>query len=165
MEKIKINSGIKEIGIYNEKDEIVTVLKINMADSNIITRFAKLLQNLNHVSDEFEKDAKRLAEKYKENPLSEETIDIEQIVDYSSANVLFLNKCIEEINGVFGENTIQNVYRECYEVTPDFVPDENALIEFVDGVVPVMNKLFGEKFEENKKRYSVSNRGKYVKAK
>ena len=160
-----INSGIKEIEVTNEKGEQVKVLKVNVNDSNVANRFNRLIQNLEHVSDEFETEVKEKEDKYKDRELVRETdgvkkIDTEQITDLCSLNVRYINRCIEEINAVFGENTIQDIYKDCYELNEDFVPDEELLLQFVDGVIPEMNKLFEQKFERNKKRYSPANRGK-----
>lgn len=165
MEVIRIESNIKEIAVKNEKDEVITVLRINMIDSNTATRFAKLIQNLDRVSENYSKEAKMLSDKYDGRPINKDNFDVNQVIDYSSAYVSYITKCIEEINAVFGDNTVQNVYKECYEINPDFVPDEYALMQFVDGVIPVMNGLFNKKFEENKKRYNVSKRGKHTKTK
>lgn len=160
-----INSGIKEIEVTSENGNQLAVLKINVNDSNVANRFNRLIQNLEHVSDEFETEVKEKEDKYKDRELVKETdgvkkIDTEQIADLCSLNVRYINRCIEEINAVFGENTIQNVYKECYELNEDFVPDEELLLQFVDGVIPEMNKLFEQKFERNKKRYSPANKGK-----
>lgn len=160
-----IDNGIKEIEVTNKSDELITVLKINVNDSNTANRFTRLIQNLEHVSDEFEVEAKEKEEKYSDREIvkvekESKTIDTEQVIDLCDMNVRYINRCIEEINAVFGENTIQNVYKECYELNADFVPDEELLLQFVDGVIPIMNGLFKEKFERNKKRYSPAKRGK-----
>ena len=39
------------------------------------------------------------------------------------------------------------------------IPDETALLDFIEGVIPVMNKLFGKRFETNRKRYNSSRKG------
>ena len=165
MEIVRIESNIKEIAIQNERDETVTVLKINLADSNTSNRFANLIQNLDQASEKYTKEAKALSDKYDGKPIDKDNFDVKQAIDYGNAYVSFISECIGEINAVFGENTVQNVYKECYEIDPDFMPDEYALMDFIDGVIPVMNRLFNKKFEENKKRYSVTKRGKHTKTK
>ena len=159
----KIDSGIKEIEVTNQNDELITVLKINVNDSNTANRFTKLIANLEHVSSEFESEAKEKEEKYSGREIMQKeskVLDTEQVIDLCDMNIRYINRCIEEINAVFGENTIQNVYKECYAVNEDFVPDEDLLLQFVDNVIPIMNGLFKEKFARNKQRYSPSKRGK-----
>ena len=163
MEKMRLDNGLKEIAIENEKGEITGVLKINVYDSRVVQRFSKLIQNLNGVSDEYKREVKRLEEKYKDAPADSENEDIDRAVDYSNSNVNFLNKCISEIDAVFGEGTIKTVFSECYQIHSDFVPDEYALTQFIDEIIHVMNKLFNARFEENKKRYGAGKRGKKTK--
>ncbi len=161
MEIMQFDSGIKKIEVQNAEGNQITVLQINVDDSSIVNRFMNLINNLEHVSDEFEKEAREKEEKYKDRPITEESkIDTEQVIDICNLNIRFLNRCAEEINAVFGKDTIKNVFKECYELNEDFVPDESALLRFIDGVIPEMNKLFKQKFERNKKRYSPSNKGK-----
>ena len=71
---------------------------------------------------------------------------------------------IEEIDSLFGKDTIRNVFRECYELDEDFVPDEDALIDFVNTVMPVMNDLFDMRTKEIRKKYS-PNRKRHNKTK
>ena len=155
--KMKISSGIKEIAVENEKGEMITTLCINMENEDIIPAFSRLIQNLNHVTDEFMKEAEDLEEKYKEE--SEDT-GYEEIVEKSCAKVRYIERCIEEIDTVFGQGTIRNVYKECYDLNKYFVPSEELLIQFADEVIPIMNELFKQKFQENKKRYSPTKKGK-----
>ena len=75
-------------------------------------------------------------------------------------NVSYLEKCIEELDLVFGQGTVRNVYRENYEMDEYFVPDEAALVELVDKLIPVMTELFGQRFQSVKSRYNARNRGK-----
>lgn len=155
--KMKIASGIKEIAVENEKGEIVTTLFINMENEDIIPAFSRLIQNLNHVTDEFMKEAEELDDKYKDE---NEDSGYEGIVEKSCAKVRYIEKCIEEVDAVFGQGTIRNVYKECYDLNKYFVPSEELLIQFVDEVIPIMNELFKQKFQENKRRYSPTKKGK-----
>ncbi len=155
--KMKISRGIKEIAVENEKGEITTTLFINMENEDIIPAFSRLIQNLSHVTDEFMKEAEELEDKYKDE---NEDSGYEGIVEKSRAKVRYIEKCIAEIDAVFGQGTIRNVYKECYDLNKYFVPSEELLIQFVDEVIPIMNELFKQKFQENKRRYSPTKKGK-----
>lgn len=56
---------------------------------------------------------------------------------------------------------IRKVYRECYEENEDFVPSIAALIEFIEQINPVMEKLFKERFEFNKRKFNRGRCGKH----
>ena len=153
-----IDSGFKEIAVKNEKGEVVTVLRINVADARTAERFSHLIENLDNISNDVKKEAKRLEQEEKDLAESKE-IDTKRIISINALKVQYIERCIAEINEVFGENTIQNVYKECYENREDFVPDESLLLQFVEKAIPVMNELFHKRFEENRRKYNVMRRG------
>ena len=161
MESINLKSSNKQIAINNEDGELVTVLKIDVEDSKTVERFSNLISNLYHVSNEFEKEVEELNEKYKDSKLSEDNIDTEQVIDRSKLNIKVLERYIQEIDIVFGDCTIRNVFAANYQLHEDFIPSEYLLVEFIDSVTPVMESLFQTRFEEKKKKYSVAKRGKH----
>lgn len=159
-----LDSEIKEIAVKNTNGELITVIRVNTSDKTTAERFARLIQNLDHVSDEFQREADELSKKYP-NATDIEDINVEQILDISNFNIKYINRCISEIDSVFGAGTVHNVFSECYEINQDYVPDEDALLQFVEKVIPVMNQLFNERFEKNKARYNSNRRGKHNKSK
>lgn len=161
MEELVLDNGLKKIAIKNQEGELVTVLQINIADAQTAERFANLIQNLNKISDECEKEAKKIDIEFG----TDEEIDVEKVIVVSKLKTDYLNRIISEIDSVFGENTIRNIYSESYDNNPDFVPDEVALVEFIDKVIPVMNGLFGKRFETYKKKYNPGKKGKHTKSK
>ena len=66
-------------------------------------------RNLDRVSENYSKEAKILSDKYDGRPINKDNFDVNQVIDYSSAYVSYITKCIEEINAVFGDNT--DVYK------------------------------------------------------
>lgn len=158
MNSFTINNGFKEIAAKNEKGDVITVLRINVADARTAERFAHLIDNLDNISNEVKKEAQRLEQEEKVLQESEK-VDTRRIISVNELKVQYIERCIDEINEVFGENTIQNVYKECYENRADFVPDESLLLQFVEKAIPVMNELFHQRFEENRKKYNVMRRG------
>ena len=158
MNSFTINSGFKEIAVKNEKGEVITVLRINVADAKTAERFAHLIDNLDNISNEVKKEAQRLEQEEKVLAESKE-VDTKRIISVNALKVQYIEKCIAEINEVFGTNTIQNVYKECYEDREDFVPDESLLLQFVENVIPVMDELFHKRFEENRRKYNAMRRG------
>lgn len=150
MEELVLDSGVRKIAVKNEDGEVVTVLNINVADADTADRFGKILDNLQRISDNCQKEAD---EWRKANPQEEaDTEDVAKILEINRIRVKYLNQIMDEIDGLFGESTVRNVYG-------DIVPDEAALIDFVEKVIPVMNKLFGKRYEMTRKRYNSGRKG------
>ena len=150
MEELVLDSGVRKIAIKNEDGEVVTVLNINVADADTADRFGKILDNLQQISENCQKEAD---EWRKANPQEEaDTEDVTKILEINRIRVKYLNQIMDEIDGLFGESTVRNVYG-------DIVPDEVALINFVEKVIPVMNKLFGKRYEMTRKRYNSGRKG------
>lgn len=155
-EILKIDNGVEYVEIQNTEGKRLTVLAIDKADKTTAERFANLIRNLTNISERAEADEKALKQKYSD--VKEDDVNLDQIVDTSRMHIKYINECIDEINGVFGENTIQNVFAENYALNEDFVPDQDALMEFVDKIIPLMDRLFNERFEANKKKYNVNRK-------
>lgn len=166
---LNFDDGIKKIEICNLDGELLTVLKINTADAETAKKFVELAGNLETIANSGEEKAKSCEEKYREyrDKKFEELPDEIRtgiIVDASNVRIEVLKNMIAEIDSLFGKDTIRNVFRDCYEINEDFVPDEYALIEFVDKLIPVMNELFDIRTKTIRKNYS-PNRKKHNKTK
>ena len=155
-EIIKLDNGVEYVEIQNMEGKTLTVLAIDKSDKATAERFAHLIKKLTSITERAEAEEKELKKKYT-NPV-EADVNVERIIDTSRLHIKYINECIDEMNAVFGENTIQNVFAENYALNEDYIPDEYALLEFIDKVIPVMNRLFNERFETNKKKYSVNRR-------
>lgn len=156
---LNFDNGIKKIEICNMDGELLTVLKINIADADTAKKFVNLASNLEDIATSGEEKAKAFAEKYKEYEKQEfdelpDNVKTDIIIGATNVRIEVLNKMIEEIDGIFGKNTIRNVFQECYEINEDFVPDEYALVDFVNRIMPVMNDLFDIRINEIRKNYS-----------
>lgn len=156
---ITFNDGIKTIEVNNLEGELITVLRINTADAATATRFVELVHNLEEVVNLGEDDVNSYREKYKEYEGEEfdklpDNVRMDIIVDASKMRIGIIEGMIREIDTLFGKDTIRNVFRQSYEMHEDFVPDEDALIDFVNAVMPVMSDLFQTRNEAIRKKYS-----------
>lgn len=157
--KITFDDGIKTIEVNNLEGELITVLRINTADAATATRFVELVHNLEEVVNLGEDDVNSYREKYKEYEGEEfdklpDEVRMDIIVDASKMRIGIIEGMIREIDTLFGKDTIRNVFRQSYEMHEDFVPDEDALIDFVNAVMPVMSDLFQTRNEAIRKKYS-----------
>ena len=173
---ITFDDGIKTIEVNNFEGELITVLRINTADAATATRFVELVHNLEEVVNLGEDDVNSYREKYKEYEGEEfdklpDNVRMDIIVDASKMRIGIIEGMIREIDTLFGKDTIRNVFRQSYEMHEDFVPDEDALIDFVNAVMPVMSDLFQTRNEAIRKKYSpnraasMHNRNKHNKNK
>lgn len=156
---ITFDDGIKTIEVNNHEGELITVLRINTADAATATRFVELVHNLEEVVNLGEDDVNSYREKYKEYEGEEfdklpDNVRMDIIVDASKMRIGIIEGMIREIDTLFGKDTIRNVFRQSYEMHEDFVPDEDALIDFVNAVMPVMSDLFQTRNEAIRKKYS-----------
>lgn len=155
MEQVKLSTGYKSIAIRDEDDDqVVTVLRINVADAQTADRFAHIIDQLNSISARCDVEMKEWKENHTDDQLTAgDTGDaIKVALDINNIRVKYLKEIIAALDELFGEGTIQNIYG-------DIVPDETALFEFVEQVIPVMNNLFGRRFEQVKKRYNTGRKG------
>lgn len=155
MEQVKLSTGYKSIAIRDEDDDqVVTVLRINVADAQTADRFAHIIDQLNSISARCDAEMKNWKNSHTEEQLTTgDTGDaIKVALDINSIRVKYLKEIIAALDELFGEDTIKNIYG-------DIVPDETALFEFVEQVIPVMNTLFGRRFEQVKKKYNPNRRG------
>lgn len=151
MEELKLNSGIKKIAIKNEDGDLITVLNMNVADADTAERFGQIIHNLERISDNCEKEAATWKKEHDATP-EDENAKIKQALQINRIRVKYLRQIADEIDNLFGEDTLKNVYG-------DITPDEMALVEFIEGVIPIMNKLFGKRYEMTRKRYSSGRKG------
>lgn len=168
MNQITFNTGVKKIAVNDMDGELITVLMINTADAATSKRFVELAGNLEEIANAGEDKAKIYAEKYKEyaeekfEELPDE-VKTSIITDSANLRIEVLEQMIREIDALFGKDTIRNVFKAGYEIHEDFVPDEDALIDFVNSVMPVMNELFETRTNEIRKRYSPNRRQRRAK--
>lgn len=149
MEEIKLSSGIKKIAIKDEDGDLITVITVDTANADTAKKFAGVIDKLNSISDNCEKEASEWRKNHKDDLYD---INVDAALELNSIRVKYLKQITESINGLFGEDAMKQIYG-------DIVPDELAIVEFVEQVIPVMNKLFNKRFEQVQNRYNVKRRG------
>lgn len=151
MEEIKLSSGIKKIAIKDEDGDLITVITVDTANADTAKKFACVIDKLNSISENCEKEAAEWRKNHKDD-INVDDINVDAALELNSIRVKYLKQITESINGLFGEDAMKQIYG-------DIVPDELAIVEFVEQVIPVMNKLFNKRFEQVQNRYNVKRRG------
>ena len=152
VEELKLNSGLKKIAIKDEDGDLITVLSVNVADADTAEHFAKIINNLQEISANCEKEAMAWKKEHEQDETVSGEVAVGRVLQINRIRVRYLKQITEEIDKLFGEGPVRSVYG-------DIVPDEAALVEFVEGVIPVMNKLFGKRYEMTRKRYNSGRKG------
>lgn len=151
MEEIKLSSGIKKIAIKDEDGDLITVITVDTANADTAKKFAGVIDTLNNISQNCEKEAAEWRKNHKDG-MNVDDINVDAALEVNSIRVKYLKQITESIDGLFGEDAMKQIYG-------DIVPDEFAIVEFVEQVIPVMNKLFNKRFEQVQNRYNVRRRG------
>lgn len=159
MEKLSRSTNLFEVSV-NKYDDL---LILDCDDVTIFQKFSLLYDNIMKISENAEAEVKALKEKYGDKP--EDAANADGIRDYVAVNIAFSRKIMGELDAVFGQDFTAKVYRENYEINPDFVPGETALSELIESLVPIMEKAYGNRIERNKGKYSAEKRGKHTKTK
>lgn len=157
---IQINaSRLKKIKVNEYGD----CIGIDVNDATIQGKIASLVEYLNSLEIRSKDEIQRLSNKYDGRKIVDEdnNIDTEQIIDISRFHTNLVKEMIERIDNVFGKDCIHKVFRESYELIDDYIPDESAIMDFMEQILPIMRDLFNQKFELNKARYNAHRRGKY----
>lgn len=158
MERLERATNLLEISV-NKQDDLL-VLDCN--DITVFSRFAHLYENIDKMSESAKKEMEEVKQKFKD---IEDDVNPAQLMAYINVHVMTSQKIMEELDKVFGENFCRKVFRENYELNPDFVPDEIALAELVDSLVPIMEKAYGERIKRTQNKYNAGKRGKHTKTK
>lgn len=150
MELIKLkDSGIRKVAIQNDEGEVVSVLKINIADREVAEKYGRILDRLEKISEEAKSAAEEMKKKYEGTEVS-----FEQIRESTRTQVVFIKEIITEIDHLFGKNTVRNVFKENYEIDEYFIPSEEMLQDFLKQIMPIMEKFFKQKSSNSRRKYS-----------
>lgn len=159
---LKFKTGILHIKVNAYGDELL----LDSTKISTFNKFAAMYGNVQKIADDAESEVKQIQQKYKEvNVTNVENVNIEAITELTNANIKYIQMILNELDGVFGEGFAKKVYRENYELDPDFVPDELSVTELIEALIPIMEDAYGERIKRTKSKYSAAKRGKHTKTK
>lgn len=149
MNTIKISNPIKTYAIENEDGKVLAELKINTQDDNFLDKFTDLQEWASNINVE-------LKHKLDKSGISEkEEIGLADCKEYLKINNETVQAIIDKTEELFGKGLIKQMYAECYEQNPDFIPSISLLSEFYNAVMPLVSNTFKgrtAKYSVNKKR-------------
>ena len=147
---IKIESGIVQYPVLNEKDEQVAVLVIDRNDNTIIDKLINLQKEIIEMDKSFTEKYDSVIDK------SSKEITSEQMKEALSIYRDSINRMIEETEKLFGEGIVHDIYSINYQLNPDFLPSANALYALYDAFIPVVTSVIRE---NSSPKYSPANMG------
>ncbi len=148
MRDLQLDLGVKKIAIKDEDGDVITVLRVNIADASTANRFGGIIKRLEVMAEECRKESEEWEKQHGDAPMS-----ANDIISLNEIRLKYINNIIGEIDGLFGAGTIANIYGA------DVVPDEDALSDFIGGVIPVMSDMFNQRYEMHRKKYNSNRTG------
>lgn len=159
MEKLNRDANLLEVSV-NKYDDL---LILDCGDLSVFERFTALYGKIDAIAEETRRELKNTEIKYSD--VQTEEINVDFISETLNINIAFSKRVLEELNNVFGAGFSEKVFRESYELNPDFVPDELAITELIEALIPVMEKAYGQRIARNRSKYNAGKRGKHTKTK
>lgn len=149
MEKIKLNdSSVKLIKI--ELNKYGDYVAVSADDSMLLDRFVAGYKKIVDMSEDTPRKIEEVEKRYEGKEDFSATMD--KTLEISRINVGFSKEATEIVDGIFGEGTIRKYFRDIFEEIPQFLPDADCFIEFLEEITPELEKLFGRKVEERNKK-------------
>lgn len=152
-----------------EVNDFGDCIYLNPSDASFQTRYLNLLKWVNAKEKELRELAEQKDKEYggrsiiTKNEDGDPEIDFDQLADLVDIQVGFYRECEEQINGLFGQDTLKKYFKLAYDVNPNFVPDENCIADFLEEITPVLNEVYNTRFERVKGRYNRNRKGKNTK--
>lgn len=140
MEKIKHDEKrIIEIEVNEKGDKIY----IPMDDARFYDKFLEMFNNIISSAEAINGRINEIEKEYagKEDFESK----WQRCKKISAENVAFSNCAVEMVEMVFGKDALKKYFADVYEKIPDYLPDTDGFMDFLEKITPVIDKMFGKK--------------------
>ena len=141
---IKISSSIKRYAIENENGEVLTELLVDSNDESTMSRLMDLVDRLEEIGNETQKKIDE-ADYIKDGVILKE--NAREVLNINSEAIKLL---VVETEMMFGRDLIHKIFRDNYELNPNFIPSIESLTEFYNQIIPIIEGIFKDK----QKKYS-----------
>lgn len=155
MRDFNFDNGILHIKVNGYGDELL----LDSTDRSVFQGFAKMYDEIQIIAEEAGAEVKQIKDRHTDQN------SVDCVKDLIDASIKHVTRIMEKLDEVLGEGFTRKVFRENYELNPDFVPDELAITELLEALVPVMEDAYGERIKRNKSKYSATKKGKHTKSK
>lgn len=123
---------------------------ISADDPKLFDRFVSGFNQIMDMAEEMPKKLEAIEKQYSGKD------DFKAVLEKTSAmskvNVTFSEEAVVIIDGIFGEGTIRKFFAEVYKEIPDFLPDSDCIIDFLEKITPIVEKTFDRKLQSRKAR-------------
>ena len=134
------SSDVDEIKLNRHGD----VIKISGNDAALFDKYVNGYNNIMKMANEMPEKLEAVEKELSDN-------DIEKAVALSRVRVDFCNDAIRIIDNIFGDGTAKKYFCDYYESNPDFLPDEDLFVAFLETMTPIMEDIFNRKIERQEK--------------
>lgn len=141
----KSDASIIKIELNNQGDYAA----VSTDDPTLFDRFAAGCKKIAELAEAIPAKLGEIEKQYEGK--SDFSSIMEKTVSMSRVNVGFSKEAVGIVDSILGEGTIKKYFRSIYEEIPDFLPDADCFIAFLEELTPVMEKLFGRKMERQQK--------------
>lgn len=171
MKEYKVGQKQEEgiIKVYlNQQDDFIL---LDQNDARTVEKYTKLIEWFDKKQAVYKQDAEEFSKTFKNRKMVEEkedgdvNIDTEQLLAFSKLHVNICRECCEKIDELFGTGTIKKYFRTSYEISEDFIPDEDCIIDFFEEMAPIFGEIFGKRTSRLKSKYSKERKGSHTKSK
>lgn len=114
-------------------------IAVPIGNAAFFDSFAKGCKQIWGMSDGACKKLKKIERKYKK--LKGLEAELEKIEETAKISMQFSKNATIIIDNIFGEGTVKKYFRKVYEEDPDFVPDVEHFMDFLEQITPVMKQL------------------------
>ena len=149
MEKIKLKENstkLIKVELNNHGDYVA----ISADDSTLLDRFVAGYKRIVDMSEDVPKKLNEVEKKYEGQKGF--TAVMGKTAEMSKINVVFSEEAAKIVDGIFGEGTIKKYFHDIYEEIPNFLPDVDCFVDFLEQITPEMEKLFGRKIKERNQK-------------
>lgn len=160
MREFKLNGGLKDdllkVVVNGDGDAIY----LNPNDGTFMDKVARFMSWFLNKADEMQKMGEEISKEYegKEFVSEDGNVDAESLLKLTNIQLEVLKEISEEIDKVFGQDTLRKYFKPYYEINPDFVPDLECVNDFLDQIGPAISEAFNTRNQSINSQYSKNRR-------
>lgn len=158
MEKEKIRLDDSEKIVEIELNKAGDKIAISAHTPMLFDKFAAGYKNIYDLADSIKPRLEEIEKKYEGKDDFSSVMDM--TLETSAVNVNFSKDAVKIVDGIFGEGTVMKYFKDISDRVPDFLPDAYCIIEFLEKIMPVVERVFNRNIERRKQE-SLDRMAKY----